>query len=366
MSGAPVAAQFYRSFSRADKKRTNGEVGAMHSNRSSLRTVIQLGVLGPTLLFFGASGCDARAQETPQAPSTVGQVAEDYKIGPDDVLSVTVADAPEFGGKFRVSDAGLLGIPGAPAPIHAEGQTPIELAGSIRQALMDAKQLRDPKVTVFIEEYQGRTITVLGSVSKPAVYALQKRTTVLEAISMGGGALSTAGNTVTIMRGPASAEATNTSVGSVQLLDMSQLMNGENSSANVQVRNGDVVSLSAADIVYVVGAVMKPGGFAMPAPGSGVSVVQAVALAQGVNPMAATHRGVIVRQSTSAHSRVEIPVDIGNMLTGKIEDQLLAPNDILYIPESGTKKTLKSLGDMAMTAATGIAIYGLGYRIGTK
>jgi polysaccharide export outer membrane protein len=295
-----------------------------------------------------------------------GPAVDEYRIGANDVVSVSILDAPEFSGKFRVSDAGLIEIAGVSTPIHAEGQTPNELAHSIRQAFIDAKQLRDPKINVFVEEYRGRTITVLGAVSKPGVYPLQKRVTILEALSLAGGALPNSGNTVTIVRGAASAEATGTAVGSVKIVDMSRLVQGEDLSANVEVKNGDVVSVSAAQVVYVVGAVTKPGGFVMSNPSAGVSVVQAVAMAEGFRPVASTHHGLIVRQSTSEKGRQEIPVDIAEMMVGKGTDMLLAPNDILFIPESGAKKTLKVMGEVAMSAVNGVAIYGLGYRIGTR
>jgi polysaccharide biosynthesis/export protein len=288
---------------------------------------------------------------------------DEYRIGPGDVLVVSVMDAPEFGGKFRVSDAGAIQIAGVPAPVQAEGQTPTELTHIIRQDLIDAKQLRDPQVTIFIDEYHGRKVTVLGAVNKPGVYPLERGSTVLDVLSMAGGALPGAGNTVTVMRGPASAESTGTAVGSVQILDIGKLVKGDDPSANARVENGDVVSVSAAQIVYVVGAVMKPGGFTMANPDAGISVMQAVAMAQGFTSIAATHRGLIIRQSTSDKARQEIVVDIGQMFAGKGTDELLAPNDILYIPDSNGKKTLKVMGDIAMAAATGIAIYGAGYRV---
>jgi len=316
---------------------------------------------GILALIFGVHGLNA------QTPGQSGSqpAVEEYKIGPGDVLSITVADAPEFGEKVRVSDAGAIQITGLDAPLTAEGLTPIELSHSIHKTLIDAKQLRNPKVNVFIEEYHGRNVTVLGAVSKPAVYSLTRRTTVLEALSFAGGALPNSGNTVTVMRGSASAEATNTAVGSVQLIDIARLTRGEDPMANVEVRNGDVINVSAAEAVYVVGAVTKPGGYVLSNPTAGVSVVQAVALAEGFTSMAATHRGLIIRQSTSEQARREIPVDVESFMNGKETDLILAPNDILYIPVSGAKKTLKVMGDIAMATINGIAIYGIGYRVGT-
>lgn len=292
--------------------------------------------------------------------------AQDYTIGPGDVLTIAVTDAPEFGGKVRVGDSGSIQILGVPKPVVAEGKSTAQLSASLRQALIDAKQLRDPQVSVFVDEYHGRTVTVLGSVNKPAVYSLERKTTVLEAISAAGGALPNSGNTVTIVRGEASAEATGTRVGSVQIIDLARLATGEDLSANVQVRNGDVINVSAAQLVYVVGAVTKPGGFALSNPEEGLSASQAVALAQGFTSVASVHHGLIVRQSTSDHSRREIPVDLAKMMAGQETDVLLAPNDILYVPDSGARKTLKVMGDVAMATVNGIAIYGIGYKIGTS
>lgn len=327
-----------------------------------LPRIMKAGLLFLVIVAFGQTRALAASDDAGTAKSA-STADSDYTIGAGDVLTVTLTDAPEFGGKFRVADSGVISIPGVATPIRAEGQSPIELASSIRTALIDSKQLRDPRVTVFVDEFHGRTVSVLGAVTKPAVYPLQKRTTVLEAISAAGGALPNAGNTVTIVRGPASAEATNTTVGSVQTFKMSDLANGKDLSANVEVKNGDVVSVSAAQVVYVVGAVVKPGGFTIQDSSTSVSVVQAVALAEGFNSVASRH-GVIVRQSTSDHSRIEIPVDIGQMMAGKQTDAVLAPNDILYIPTSGARRTAKVMGDVAMAAVNGVAIYGIGYRVG--
>lgn len=316
-------------------------------------------------LALGAAGFAVPCHARP-ADGTAPASAKDYTLGPGDVLTVTVIDAPEFGGKFRVSDTGTIQLTGVPDPVVAEGQTTTQLAQRLREAFIAARQLRDPQIKVFVDEYHGRTVTVLGAVTHPSVYSLQKKTSVLEAISAAGGALPNSGNIVTIVRGDASAEATNTSVGSVQIVDLSRLTRGEDITANIEVRNGDVINVSNAPVVYVTGAVMKPGGFTMTSASDGISAAQAVALAQGFTGVAASNRALIVRQSTSDHSRREIPVDISKILKGEETDVMLAPNDILYVPNSGMKQTLKVLGDIAMATVNGIAIYGIGYKIGTS
>ncbi len=338
-------------------------------NRKSnaLRWAANLGLL--TCIWCFGTALWAQTASTGQNPSADAGISDsdsssnDYKVGPGDVVSVTVVDAPEFGGKFRVTDSGVIQIAGVTEPIRAEGLSPIELSRTIRQSLIDAKQLRNPKVNVFVEEYRGRTVTVLGAVAKPAVYPIAKRTTVLDALSTAGGALPGAGNTVTVIRGAASAESSGKPVGSVEIIDMNRLVKGQDLNANIEVKNGDVISVSSAEVVYVLGAVVKPGGFPMPDPSAGVSVIQALAMAQGSTRVAATDRALIIRQSTSDVARHELVVNISDMLSGKNTDMLLSPNDILYVPESGAKRTLKVMFDIAMAAAQGAAIYGVGYRV---
>src|SRR5215470_6459090 len=130
------------------------------------------GLLGFVLLGTQIGGPDSSFAQTTKDGQTGGPTMEEYKIGPGDVIAITVADAPEFNGRFRVSDIGFIEIAGTNEPIRAEGLTSMELSAAVHKALVDSKQLRDPRLNVFIDEYHGRTITVLGSVTKPGVYTL--------------------------------------------------------------------------------------------------------------------------------------------------------------------------------------------------
>lgn len=332
--------------------------------RYGFRGVVPASILLAWMCWFAAP---APAQTTTPATSAETKPTspiDEYRIGPGDVISVAVLEAPELGGKFRINENGDLTMTAIATPVRAEGQTTFELSHAIKQAFIDAKQLRDPSVNVYVEEFHGRTVTVTGAVARPNVYPIPPRTTVLEALALAGGLLPTAGSTVTVVRGPASAEASGSAVGSVAIVDLNRLVKGKDPSVNIEVLKGDVISVPTAEFIYVVGAVTKPGGFAMPDPVSGISVVQAVAMAEGFTSVAATHSAVIIRQSTSDTARREIPVDIGQVLSAKLTDVRLAPNDILYVPDSFKKKSLKAMGDVAIAAVSGIAIYGLGYRVG--
>jgi len=330
--------------------------------RRPVCTWILLALFSLVLPVFGQSDRPA-----PAGPATAPQKdAADYVIGPEDVLTIAVADSPELSGKFRVSEAGDLALPDLPAPVKAEGCTEQQLSRVIADALQAAELLRDPMVHVFVEEYHSRTVTVLGAVTKPSVYPLQKPTTLLEVLSLAGGLLPTAGNTAVLVRKNQPSRAGGASDpdrplpdnDSTSTIDLAKLMLGKDPSLNVEVRAGDVVSVATAPLIYVVGAVMKPGGFVLQDPHSGITVLEALARAEGLKRTASAGSSLIVRRSGSGSNRQEIPIDVSRLMAGKLGDEPLEPNDILFIPESGTKRILSKVGDAALQALTGLAIYG--------
>jgi len=147
---------------------------------------------------------------------------------------------------------------------------------------------------------------------------------------------------------------------STQTIDLAKLMQGKDPSLNIDVRDGDVISVSTAPIVYVVGAVGKPGGFALQDPSSGLTVLQALAEAQGYNSVAKPKESLIIRRSASGDDREKIPIDLKAIMEGKLPDQWLEGNDILFVPESATKRNLRAWGNAFGNALiTGVAIYGI-------
>ena len=253
-------------------------------------------------------------------------------------------------------------------PIKAAGLTALDVSKNIAQAVKAADILREPAVTVFVEQYRSRSVTVLGAVAKPGVYPMERRTTVLELLSMAGGALPTAGSSATITR-KAAAPAESGSAGTPEAgettisVDLSKLTTGRDMSQNWEVEPGDILNVPTAPIVYVVGAVNKPGGFALQDPRSGLTVLQAIALVEGFKPAASPGHTIILRNSTSEKERKEVPVDLNKLMAGKLKDSVLEANDILFIPESGFKKGARKLGDAALSAASTIVGYGYGLRV---
>ena len=326
-----------------------------------------LALMAPVSLSPAQSGnAPARNEVSHSQPP-----AFDYRIGPGDVLTVNVSDAPDLSGKYRITDRGMLVLPGLSVPIQAEGHTAFELSKSIAEALQTAQLLREPAVTVFVEEFHSRTVTVLGAVNKPSVYPLQKATSLLEMLSTAGGLAPTAGSRVTILHqgstnvdGSTSGASGEASPASTVEIDMAILLEGKDPSLNVEVHAGDVITVATAPVVYVVGAVTKPGGYVVADPSSGITVLQALARAEGFTAVAARGRSVVIRRPENGQEPEKIPVDLGKVMEGKLADVRLQGNDILFVPESGLKKNVLGLGRATLNGLiSGVTIYGLGPKI---
>jgi polysaccharide export outer membrane protein len=303
-------------------------------------------------------GDSTRRDDPASVRLPAGVNAPDYVFGPGDVLAILIADSPEMSGSFQVSDTGNVEIPLA-GQLKAAGLTGSQLSTSISEKLKSAELVSSPIVEVDVLEYHSCTVLVLGAVAKPAVYPLQRPSSLLDVISLAGGLAPNAGNIVTVSRKKKGQEAQ-----SVLSVDLAKVVRGLEPNGDVAIQGGDVINVSTAPIVYVIGAVNKPGGFVMTDPGSGVSVLQAVALAEGLQSIAAPNRSMVLRRSQDGKTKQEFPIDISSVLHQKGTDQLLQPNDVLFVPESGSKKTLHAMGRAAEQGVVGVATYGLGLRVG--
>ncbi|MGH9704204.1 MAG: polysaccharide biosynthesis/export family protein [Candidatus Acidiferrales bacterium] len=340
------------------------------------------------LCFASLAAGQSAVRDTVKAAdpaASAGQrfVAADYRIGASDILRIVIADMPEWSGIYPVSETGTLELPGM--RVRAAGLTAAELGHTIALALQQAQQLRDPAVNVFVEEYRSQTVTVLGAVAHPSVYSLRKSTSLLEVLSMAGGLIPQSGNELTLQRRNWAAGSTETSgKDSISNIDLKRLMQGKDPALNLEIEGSDVVTVSTAPLVYVVGAVVKPGGFVLQDPGAGLTILQALAMAEGLRPTAAPNRALIIRTSPiqdalttevegtlpstprgmEGRQRQEIQINMTRVLQGAESDVLLQANDVLFVPESGMKKSMQRMGEFAMQVVNGVAVYGIGYRVG--
>ncbi len=307
----------------------------------------------------------------------------EYRIGPEDLLDITVFEAPELNRAQRVSAGGEISLP-LLGGVHAGGLTPRELE-SVLEELLRRTFLKDPHVGVFVHEMQSHAVSVFGAVKKPGVFQVRGPKTVVELLSMAEGLAEDAGDTVLVLRGaglrglanstgeaaaPPDAPATGeTSAGETTSaepatpaesaateINLKQLLESGDPRWNVPVLPGDVVKVTRAGIVYVVGEVKKPGGFLLKS-NENISVLQALALAEGLTRTSAKGQARIIRTEERTGRRIEIALDLGKILSGKAEDPILRPKDIVFVPNSAARSGFYRGAEAAITTLTGILVF---------
>lgn len=153
-----------------------------------------LGLLGLFVLAFALAGCQSRdaARSAVQTPATLSVPdstlpiqSADVRIGPMDLLEISVFGAPDLDNSYQVDFEGKLKLP-LVGTIPAAGYTASELATHLERRLGE-NYLQDPDVTVRITEASKRYMTVDGSVQKPGMYPVEGQLTLLQAIALSGG-----------------------------------------------------------------------------------------------------------------------------------------------------------------------------------
>lgn len=288
----------------------------------------------------------------------------DYVLGPGDEINVWALGADELSAHpIRVDPSGYIDAP-LVGRMQAEGLTLDQFRTELSKKL--ATQLRHPQVTATITEFRSQPVAVMGAVNKPGEYQLQGKKTVVEVLSLAEGVRTDAGSTIRITRSvdqgtiPVLGVTTDPSgkfyTAEISLADA---LDGRGAVGMLAVRPHDVVSVARGQTVYVIGEVKKAGGFAL-GERQRISVLQALALAEGLGPLAAAHSAKILRETTPDAERTEIPLDLKRILSGKSEDLSLKPDDILFVPTNNGKNiAIKSL-EAAVNIGTGITIWRVG------
>lgn len=138
-------------------------------------------------------------------------------------------------------------------------------------------------------------------------------------------------------------------------IPVESLMDGNDARAGIVVQPNDVIVVSSANQVYVIGSVRRPGAFST-GPREGLSVLQAIALAGGLANHSAPKRARVLSQNTDGPWRDEV-IDLKAMMAGRTPDRKLGDDEILYVPSSGAKATAAQIGRAALSFGTGAAIW---------
>lgn len=267
------------------------------------------------------------------------------KIQSGDLLEISTFDVPELTNSLRVDGNGDIKLP-LVGFLHAAGMTPATLADAIDEQLKQHQLVRDPHSSVFVREYATQGVSVLGEVGKPGVYQLLGPRRLLDVLAEAGGFTGSAACEVKIQH---------RATGEIETATVSSVNSATALENNPYLRPGDTVVVSKAPVVYVIGDVPKPGGFAMQNDGR-ITLLEALALAGGPKPTAASRHAKLIRRKANGEL-TETPVEIDQLLAGNTPDTSLQANDVLYVPNSLAKNAAKRTLESIFQVATGLAIY---------
>jgi polysaccharide export outer membrane protein len=301
---------------------------------------------------------------TPAAATLQATPSGEFLISPEDVLEVYIYDVPELSREYTVNAAGTITVPLLPRPVQAAGLSPEEFARTLEAVFRQTGRLSHAQITVSIKQSRRSVVTVEGAVRSPQVVAVTGPTRLISVLSQCGGRTDDAGSTITVTRGelalhdlalkgaPASPTIT---------VEFKKLMDVNDPTSKFEVWPGDRVSVEQAGLFYVLGQVIRPGGYNLKNAHEIVTVLEAFAIAGDVTPIAKLSQAMIIRRNPKApYGREEITVNVKDIIYGRSPDRVLQAYDILFVPASSGKRTLRAAGNVAVSlanAAGAAAIY---------
>jgi polysaccharide export outer membrane protein len=355
--------------------------------------------------------------------NTLGQASKapshEYTIGNGDLLGIVVFDVPELTRDVRVSRAGTIALPLVPSRLHIAGLTEMQARQEIADVLEANGLVSHPQVEVTAKERRSRPITVVGAVAHPMVYQADSDVTLLEVLANAGGIANDAGDTIIVTRpraalfipiagsepiaesAPGAASSTSeattytddkgqpaappafpsalqvnhtpsgaadsssqkqtpTPLSSTISINLNELLEKGDMQNNIPLQPGDVVTIPHAGIVYVLGAVARPGGFVLSNDRTQLTTLKILALAGGQTKTAKLDHAFIIRKDAQA-KQTATEVDLKKIIHLEEEDLPVRASDILYIPDSKTKAALYQALTIGVAVATGALLYRVSY-----
>jgi polysaccharide export outer membrane protein len=369
------------------------------------------------LVLVPSSRAQQAVLETPQqvndrirSMSAAARVMpHDYVIGKGDLLNLEVFDVKELSRDVRVSQTGSIGIPLVPVRLHVAGLTEVQAEQKISEVLESNGLVSHAEVSLNVKERKSKPITVVGAVGHAMVYQADRPVTLLEVLAEAGGVANDAGDTVIVNRpvqvepsdpseppaigpenpAPAAASKGSSHEGSTQepassaataaassanspvpgdpprlnntiTINLNELMESGDATNNIVLQAGDIVTVPHSGIVYVLGAVSKPGGFVLANDRGQMTTLKILSLAGGLSSTAKGDHAVIVRKDAQGQQH-EVAVDLKKVMQRQSEDVQLQPSDILYVPNSASRRAMLRALEFGIALGSGVALYRVAY-----
>lgn len=253
-----------------------------------------------TLFFAIFANCALAAQE-------------DVLLGAGDILKISVFEQPDLTLEVRVSERGMITFP-LIGEVQVGGGTTAEAEKKIAGQLERGGFLKNPHVNIIVAQIQSQQVSVLGQVNHPGRYPLEGARTLSDVLALASGINPEGGDLVTVLR--------NTKNGVVrEVVNIAEMIRTGDVERNFQIGGGDIVYVDRAQRFYIYGEVQRPSQYRLE---HNMTVLQALSMGGGLT-LRGTERGVKIK-------RVD---ESGVMQVFKAKhDDLLKPNDVVYVQES--------------------------------
>jgi len=244
----------------------------------------------------------------------------EYLLGAGDLLQITVFEAENLNTKARVSSRGNITL-SLLGQIKVKGLTAREAETKI-EALYRQKYIKDPHISIFVEEHVSQRITLVGQLKKPGTYDYLSQQRLLDILALAGGFSEKAGNTIQIRR-----NNTDSGAPSVFVIAREQLIKEGQSELNIEIMGGDTIFVPEAGQFFIDGAVRRPGNYPIT---EQMVVKEALMTSGGIRPYADKESFVLVRDVEGEGRKVfELHFDSPEDLSIKIQN-----NDIIIVKAS--------------------------------
>jgi polysaccharide export outer membrane protein len=274
----------------------------------------------------GGAGAAAAAHSTASTESLAPEGIAHLKLSPGSMVDVRVFEEPDLDGSYRLDSSGAIHLPlGGKIPLATLTLPEAETAISAR--LISEEILKTAHVVVNIDEYNSGNVIVLGEVATPGRVPILTARTLKEILALAGGLTPIAGNEIVVHRVSQPSEVTETIHDHGGINDQAAM--------DVNINPGDSVLVKKAGVVYILGAVNRPGGYSMQESGT-LNVAQAIALALGTTPQASTNKTRILRKGPDG-TVLDISTLYDKVTKGKVLPIELHAEDIVFVPISGIK-----------------------------
>ena len=257
--------------------------------------------------------------------------SQEYRIGPGDVLMITVWGQPDLSRDYTVDPDGFTPFP-LINRVKAGGLTTRELAATL-VAVLGKDYLVDPQVIVSVKEYLSQKVTILGETARPGVFYLTGPTTLVDVLSRAGWLSKSAGRQILLVREqPVAGPGAPSSNATIQRINIDDIQAG-NSAKNVPIQAGDTLFVMSRDDnnYFVFGEVKRPGAYPLE---KETNILEGITIAGGFTDKASPSRTRVIRVSTTGQQVLEI--DMNDVIKRGRRDKAvrLQANDVVVVPES--------------------------------